>query len=50
MGDHTETVEVEYDPEVVSYGQLLDMFWDNHDYTDNSSRLLGSRWDNTCSI
>jgi peptide-methionine (S)-S-oxide reductase len=30
---HAEVVQVEYDPSLVSYQQLLDMFWDNHDPT-----------------
>jgi peptide-methionine (S)-S-oxide reductase len=30
---HAEAVEVEYDPERVAYGQLLDVFWANHDPT-----------------
>ncbi|GAC1467100.1 MAG: peptide-methionine (S)-S-oxide reductase MsrA [Isosphaeraceae bacterium] len=30
---HAEVVEVEYDPAVVSYGQLLDLFWTIHDPT-----------------
>ncbi len=30
---HAETVEVEYDPSVVSYDQLLDLFWNLHDPT-----------------
>jgi peptide-methionine (S)-S-oxide reductase len=30
---HAEVVEVEYDPARVSYDQLLDVFWDNHDPT-----------------
>jgi peptide-methionine (S)-S-oxide reductase len=30
---HAETVQVEYDPAQVSYGQLLDVFWNNHDPT-----------------
>ena len=30
---HAETVQVEYDPSRVSYEQLLDVFWDNHDPT-----------------
>ncbi|CAG0901105.1 unnamed protein product, partial [Cyprideis torosa] len=32
LGDHTETVEVSYDPNEISYVQLLDIFWKNHDY------------------
>ena len=30
---HAETVLVEFDPEVVSYGRLLDVFWEIHDPT-----------------
>ncbi len=30
---HAETVLVEYDPSVISYGQLLDAFWKLHDPT-----------------
>ncbi|MEJ7618223.1 MAG: peptide-methionine (S)-S-oxide reductase MsrA [Pyrinomonadaceae bacterium] len=30
---HAEVVEVEYDPAQVSYGELLRVFWDNHDPT-----------------
>jgi len=30
---HAEVVEVEYDPSVVSFEQLLEVFWDNHDPT-----------------
>jgi len=30
---HAEVVEVDYDPERVSYDQLLDVFWSNHNPT-----------------
>jgi peptide-methionine (S)-S-oxide reductase len=30
---HAEVVQVEYDPAQVSYDQLLDVFWSNHDPT-----------------
>lgn len=30
---HAEVVEVEYDPAKVSYDELLDVFWANHDPT-----------------
>ncbi|KAF2573581.1 hypothetical protein F2Q70_00001040 [Brassica cretica] len=31
LGDHAESVQVEYDPRVVGYRQLLDVFWSSHD-------------------
>jgi len=31
LGDHTESVKVEYDPSRVSYRELLQVFWDSHD-------------------
>ncbi len=33
IGDHAETVQVDFDPEVVSYSVLLDVFWESHDPT-----------------
>ncbi|WP_246073133.1 peptide-methionine (S)-S-oxide reductase MsrA [Paenibacillus dokdonensis] len=30
MGDHTKTVEFDFDPELLSYGEILRVFWDNH--------------------
>jgi peptide-methionine (S)-S-oxide reductase len=30
---HAEAVEIEYDPAQVSYEQLLNVFWENHDPT-----------------
>ncbi|KRM59261.1 peptide methionine sulfoxide reductase MsrA [Secundilactobacillus malefermentans DSM 5705 = KCTC 3548] len=31
---HTEAVEIKYDPEVVSYKQLVDLYWQQTDPTD----------------
>ncbi|GAV74351.1 PMSR domain-containing protein [Cephalotus follicularis] len=31
LGDHAESVMVEYNPRVISFRQLLDVFWDSHD-------------------
>lgn len=30
LGDHSETVQIDYDPSRVSYQQLLDIFWQSH--------------------
>ena len=30
---HAEAVEVEYDPDEISYKELLDVFWNNHNPT-----------------
>jgi methionine-S-sulfoxide reductase len=30
LGDHSETIEIDYDPAVISYERLLDVFWDSH--------------------
>ncbi|GKV57634.1 methionine-S-sulfoxide reductase [Sporosarcina sp. NCCP-2222] len=30
MGDHTETVEVDFDPELITYEEVLRHFWRNH--------------------
>jgi len=31
MGDHTETLQVEYDLRVISYEELLEICWNSHD-------------------
>ncbi|CAN0918651.1 Peptide methionine sulfoxide reductase A5 [Linum grandiflorum] len=31
LADHAECVQVEYDPRVINYRQLLDVFWSSHD-------------------
>jgi len=38
IGDHTETVQVDYDPEKITYRQLLDILWDSHSYTRQTTR------------
>ena len=30
MGDHTETLQVDFDPQQISYLELLDIFWESH--------------------
>lgn len=38
IGDHMEAIEVDFDPAVVSYRELLDAFWDGHDPTRKAFR------------
>lgn len=33
IGDHTETVQIDYDPRRIAYGDLLEIFWNSHDPT-----------------
>jgi len=30
LGNHSETIQIDYDPEKITYPQLLQIFWDNH--------------------
>jgi len=30
MGDHTETLQIDFDPSQISYEELLDIFWASH--------------------
>ncbi len=43
IGDHTETIQVDYNPDQISYKQLLKFFWENHDpYRRSYSRQYKS--------
>ena len=33
---HAESVEIEYDPQKISYEKLLEIFWENHDPTTHN--------------
>ena len=36
LGDHAETVQIDYDPSKITYAELLDAFWTGHDPTHRS--------------
>ncbi|MFW6071640.1 MAG: peptide-methionine (S)-S-oxide reductase MsrA [Candidatus Bipolaricaulota bacterium] len=31
IGDHTESIQVDYDPGVITFRELVEIFWNNHD-------------------
>ncbi len=33
LGDHSETIQIDYNPEQISYEELLEVFWDSHNPT-----------------
>ena len=39
LGNHSETVQIDYDPTRISYKDLLDIFWDSHSATMPSFSL-----------
>jgi methionine-S-sulfoxide reductase len=36
LGDHTETLQIDYDPGRISYEKLLELFWSEHDPTSRA--------------
>ncbi len=36
LGDHSETVQIDFDPSRISYRELLDVFWNGHDPSRSS--------------
>ncbi len=37
MGDHTEAISIDFDPNLISYSELLDHFWQGHRCERNNS-------------
>ena len=33
IGDHSETIQIDYDPEQITYAELLDVYWTSHSPT-----------------
>ena len=39
MGDHSETIEIDYDPNMITYSDILNVFWANHyPFKDNYNK------------
>lgn len=36
LGDHTETIQIDFDPAKLSYAKLLEVFWSAHDPCEKS--------------
>jgi methionine-S-sulfoxide reductase len=36
LGDHTETLQIDFDPSQISYEKLLELFWEEHDPTSRA--------------
>jgi methionine-S-sulfoxide reductase len=36
LGDHTETLQIDYDPARIRYEKLLELFWSEHDPTSRA--------------
>jgi len=36
LGDHSEALQLDYDPAIITYSQLLDLFWGSHNPTERS--------------
>jgi len=43
MGDHTETVALDFDPDLISYESLLQKFWKSHDpFTQHRNQYMSA--------
>jgi len=42
MGDHTETIQMDYDPSKITYEKLLQLFWKNHDPSRSSRQYMSA--------
>lgn len=42
LGDHTEAIQIDYDPKTISYDDLLHLFWTNHNPVSNNKRQYAS--------
>lgn len=38
LGDHTEVVQIEYDPDELRYEDVLEWFWANHDWASSAPK------------
>jgi len=39
LGDHSETIDIEFDPDKISYKNLLNVFWEGHEPTEQPFSL-----------
>jgi len=36
IGDHSETIQIDYNPDLLTYSELLEVFWNSHDPSTRS--------------
>lgn len=36
IGDHSETIQIDYNPDLITYSELLDVFWSGHNPSTRS--------------
>ncbi len=41
-GDHTEAIDIDFDPSAINFAKLLDIFWKNHDPTARTTKQVCS--------
>jgi len=46
MADHTESIQIDYDPEKTTYRKLLKIFWESHNVTSHpwSRQYMSAIW------
>jgi len=45
MGDHTESIQIDFDPDMISYERLLELFWANHSsYYRSGTQYKSAIW------
>lgn len=44
LGDHTEAIQIDFDPDVISYEELLALFWTSHNPTRRAFSTQYASW------
>eukprot|EP01080_Neovahlkampfia_damariscottae_P009131 gene9131-1220_t len=46
IGDHSETIQIDFDPNIISYKDLLQVFWTSHSpsYFESDKQYMSAIW------